>query len=62
MRSKEQQKTANAPTNSNIASPQINDSSKINQNVENKPTNHIVDNQPNIPKQEAVSSENNSNI
>ena len=35
---------------------------KINQNVENKPTNHIVDNQPNIPKQEDVSSENNSNI
>jgi UPF0755 protein len=62
MRNKEQQKTINAPANSNIGTPQINDSSKINQNVENKPTNHIIDNQPNIPKQEAVSSENNSNI
>ncbi len=62
MRNKEQQKTVNAPANSNIENPQINDSSKINQNIENKPTNPIVDNQPNVPKQEAVSSENNSNI
>ena len=62
MRSKEQQKTANAPANNNVANPQINDSSKINQNIENKPANPIADNPPNEAKQEAVSSENNSNI
>jgi hypothetical protein len=62
MRSKEQQKAINVPVSNNIANPQINDSPKVNQNVENKPTNLVIDNSPNAVKQEVVSSENGSNI